>query len=633
MMHRRITARVRKVCAAGVATLALIAGGIAAAPMASAAMTAGFSASNLIVEGSAEGNARDVPRTFSFDWSFTEGEKPQPGDGFEVQLNGRLRHTENWVTIPMTTGDREIGSCLVEYQVISCTVDDRIAELDDNTSVSGQLATKVVAFQAPSRGPIMGYFKPTIPFKFNGKTVDVAIPNGIAGAADKSTETVVAYGSTIELQQEHVDWIIDFAPSALANAGNFTQPDGTTDISYTFKVKLSEDFDLAQFEHSPWQLRELSGGENGGFTGMNTLVNTGDSPRDGFSIDVSGDGTEKTVTVSGPFKTDHRYSLYLPTAVKELPIPRDKEFNLTVALDGYGQEVSGRAFTDNYSETPEEFGVVTLRATSSTDIPVKVTNRIKGKLQYDLPGETKASDYPEWKFRPHEINDDDQSGTLTVDLEKGFTETRIAAFPAGTTVSFEADEPDWYAARVDHSKTTVEPKELTVEKETLNRITVTYAVEGQRAFAKVGVIKTGDGANATVLGPNNVKLSYTCTRDGEEYDSGEEEISAAHENMDEVGLFLNTECVLKIDPNTVTLPEGYTLDTEKSVLERQVNPSNEMEPILFETYFAAPVTQDTEVPAVPADLTESYAEVPEATDTGATQGEVAPVVIEPEAAE
>ena len=63
----------------------------------------------------------------------------------------------------------------------------------------------------------------------------------------------------IEQHHDYAGWMLNFIPSALAekDAATFTQPDGSTVISYTFKVSSSDEFAAEQFQKTPWQLREL----------------------------------------------------------------------------------------------------------------------------------------------------------------------------------------------------------------------------------------------------------------------------------------------------------------------------------------------------------------------------------------
>jgi|GEM_PF-4769041 len=100
---------------------------------------------------------------------------------------------KRWEELPMTAGDTEIGTCVLKPVLISCTVDDRIAQLPENAPVEGHVETPMQRhYMATARALPSGYYVPTIRFSVNSKPLDVAIPNGIAGSLAPDTPVKVS---------------------------------------------------------------------------------------------------------------------------------------------------------------------------------------------------------------------------------------------------------------------------------------------------------------------------------------------------------------------------------------------------------------------------------------------------------
>ena len=579
MLWRRIAASVKRIGGAA-AVVTLITAGIGAVP-AQAAMTDGFSIKNAIVQ--------DIPGVFAFDWSAEElGRRPQPGEGFEIGINYLLMAKDHWVKQPMTVGDTEVGTCLTEPTGIVCTVDERIEQLAEDATIEGHVETILTSSsKIPGRAAGNGYYSPYITFSFNGKAIDVAIPKGIPETLPKNRDALSVNHPGINEHHDYAGWMLNFIPSALAekDAATFTQPDGSTVISYTFKVSSSDEFAAEQFQKTPWQLRELPKTPNNGYGYMSALVDTANSPQNDFTLEVSGDNKEKTITVAGPFKPDNKYSLYLPTKLQSEFEP-GKGFTFTAALDGYPDTLNLKV-GKHKSDIPTNFEVITVKHTSATDIPVPSggVERGYGELTYDLPGDTKASDYPEWKYRPAGIADNDQSGTVNVEYMYSSNGFRIAVFPVGTTLSFKDKEPQWRSHSYDPDKTTIEPAELTVVAGKTNRFMVTYTMTGRKTYLNVGVKVTGEDRSASYATGKNVEVTYTCTKDGQEIDKGEQTIRAVTHAMDRLGLYEGAECTLKQDPESVPAIDGYVLDTNSSVLEKTVTIQPGMDPIILENHY------------------------------------------------
>lgn len=575
----------RAVSAMIVATLAFA--GLIPIP-AHAVRTEGFTIKNAIVKDGPEGNVRGRPGTFSFDWSTEElGRRPKAGEGFEITTHYLLMTGKRWEKQPMTVGDTEIGTCLLEVTTIDCTVDDRINQLPENTPVEGHVETPMQAhYMVSSRTLPSGYYAPTIWFTFNSKPVEVAIPNGIARSSDSikpfSTSQPSGYSS-----DRPFGWTVDFHPTILAehNPQAYKKPDGTTKLSYKFTVDSSMQF-AEDFQARPWELREIPQAGSP----VTPLVNTSNSPANDFEITVTENGNTKEITVQGPFKPEHRYNLYLLTNFQSALKPQESA-TITTRLESYNGESTLYIKNPQTDLFERGYGIVTVRGLSSTDIPVPYDTHLYGDLTYDLPGDTKASDYPDWKDRPRDIADNDQSGTIKVEYKfGGGSGHRIAVFPEGTKLSFKPREEQWYWYKYDPAQTTVDPAELTVSTTGDNRFVVTYVVTAERHSSEVGVEVTGPKEAVHKAKSTQSTISWVCTLDGQESERGEESIlnNATRHSMSTLSLFKGSECTI-----TQQLPQiaGYRLDTDQSVLEQKVTITADMGPILFKNHYVEDAQQ------------------------------------------
>lgn len=283
-----------------------------------------------------------------------------------------------------------------------------------------------------------------------------------------------------------MEWTLDFHPTHLANRDPqaYKTPDGTTQLSYKFTVDSSVQF-AEDFQAKPWELREIESRSP-----VASLVTTSNSPANGFEIAVTENGSTKEITVQGPFKPEHRYSLYLPTKFHTALKPKETA-TITVQLESYGKPLTLPITNPQTGLFENGYGLVNVRGLSSTDIPVPYDTHLYGDLTYDLPGDTKASDYPDWEDRPRGIADDDQSGTIKVEYKFLGSSYRIAIFPEGTKVSLKPREAQWPRYKYDPNQTTIDPAKMTVAPTPDNRFTVTYAITGHQGSFKVGAEVTG----------------------------------------------------------------------------------------------------------------------------------------------
>ncbi len=584
-----------------VATLALA--GLVATP-AHAARTEGFTIKNAIVKDNPESDIPGRPGTFSFDWSIAE--RPKAGEGFEIVPNYLLMTGKRWEELPMTAGDTEIGICVLEPVLISCTVDDRIAQLPENAPVEGHVETPMQRhyMAATTRALPSGDYAPTIRFSVNSKPLDVAIPNGIAGSLAPDTPVKVSEATPYSVDRP-VEWTLDFHPTHLANRDPqaYKTPDSTTQLSYKFTVDSSVQF-AEDFQAKPWELREIESRSP-----VASLVTTSNSPANGFEIAVTENGNTKEITVQGPFKPEHRYSLYLPTKFHTALKPKETA-TITVQLESYGKPLTLPITNPQTGLFENGYGLVTVRGLSSTDIPVPYDTHLYGDLTYDLPEDTKASDYPDWEDRPRGIADDDQSGTIKVEYKFLGSSYRIAIFPEGTKVSLRPREAQWPRYKYDPTQTTIDPAEMTVAPTPDNRFTVTYAITGDQGSFKVGVEVTGPEEAVRDARSTKSTVSWTCTKDGQEIESGEETISttATKHFMSSISLFEGSECTITQQPPQIA---GYRLDADQSVLEQKVTVTADMDSTLFKNHYVEEVQQQPQAEIVSEEA--STTETPEET--------------------
>ncbi len=608
MSRLGIATSAKRIGTALMASLTLIAGSaIVASTTAEAVTTEGFAASNLLVKK--DSNEDGAGRTFSFDWSAEElGRMPEPGEGFEIQSVHWLQFTDSFAKKPMTVGDKEIGTCLVEYSLISCTVDERIKDLDANQAIAGSFATGIKTFSISGRAGESGYFDPYVTFKFNGRPVLVSIPEGKDGTGGGEITKASLTSGGYEAGQDFLTWNLDFIPGAITaiDYRAFQEPDGKTVISYSMTAIIDERFDLENFQKVPWELREISRTGSNTFGSVTTLVDTSNSPNNDFSIHIAGSGAEKEITLSGPFKPDARYRLYMPTKFGAETVPVG-EYPFALNFDYDVLDLSNTVQIYDWMVNPTGYETVSVWGTSSTDygVPADPFGKIKGEVTYDLPEDTTASDYPDWRNRPKGIADDDGQGTIAVDYGYSFSPSNIGTYPVGTTISFVPGDPSWTSVRIDPEKTTTSPETLTVTEGAQNRFTVTYAVIGSTKRIYGATTLEGEEEAVQAAGGNPIVVDYTCTENGATSETGSLEIPGGGRSSNWITALPGAECVMKVNRESLPLPEGFAVDPELSELEKTITVADDPSEVNFKLHFVKstenPVTAPAETAPLPDD--------------------------------
>ncbi len=603
-----------------VASLLLINAAITVPATTHAVQTEGFSISNVLIENAPEKrNIRFDPGLLSFDWSAEGlGRTPHAGEGFELELHQFTYFPEeNLGSQPFIANGWEVGECTLTRpnsdnyapveSKISCTFDDRVAQLPAGETVKGRIETPIKGSQPLEQGQNARYANPVITFKFNGRPVDVAIPGGIDDeGVPYNLYDLALFPYAPETYQDYIGWFIRFTPSTLyqEHAETFPYPDGVTKTSYTFLNRLTEDFDVYDPQRYPWTLREITRTDDTDNSTFTTLADTESVPADGFAIKVTGPESEKKITVSGPFKPDVMYEIYMPTKVKtdKLELKKYENFATLIGLDW---EATGSVKVKEQEQSfglSDGFGTAAIRTVAvgpAADLPNSWPN-FPVTVKYDLPGETKAGDYPDWKVRHPDIKDEDLSGEFTVTVAPTGNTRLEHAFPEGTELQFIPGQPESKSIEFDYSLTTVEPETITVKSQEIPTTVITYHATGGTTNVYVTAKSFGTEQVLDIAEGKGLKVHYRCFANGQEVASGEMTTSDKQRPVTDAVPF-NSECTFTEDIAAIEQNLGLRLDPWQSITEVTV-PALPYAEANFHNYFIYdPALAKEKETATPAD--------------------------------
>lgn len=576
------------------ATLTVAVMALGMAPTAPAVTTVGFNFTNLAITSEDDGQ-----HTFAFDWS-TEylGGGLRPGDGFEIIPNFRLMYTDAWTTLPLTVDTTEVGTCRVDHALISCTADERADKLPDDQVAKGHLATGITVHPSAQSGLKNGYTAPTITFQANNQPVEVDFPGGIA-PWQGFTEALKLESYPSPTLADYIGWTATFNPRVLAEGESLPTPDGTTPITYTMEVTFPEDLATEDFQKFPWALRSVPSGAT-----PRTLATTNGTVTQGYSVAVSGEGTTKTVTVIGAFNATDTYQLYMPIKAAGDYLTRGG-YELRLAIAGHPATATARYTNFAPFPTNDAVGVVSVRASSTTDLPVPAVpaGAAAATITYDLPGDTKARDYPRWFQRNREIPDDASDGSYQINYNPSATYQPIGTFPAGTVVTFTVGDPVWKNITYDPAKTTITPERLIVTAGDTNRVTIAYEITGRTLGPAVSARAVNQDGTIMSSGGDTFEVNYRCTTGGQETDSGTTTGQVQGRTLLQRRTFNGDTCTFTVDPATAPRYSAYELSRENSRLEVTRSATDAFEHVEFLFVYlrpnAQPASQESAGPAAP----------------------------------
>ena len=523
-MIKPMTRQVGAVIAAILTIVSLLGASLVNPSVAHAVQTPGYTVSNIVVNNKALAAGQNVRRQLTpmtFDWSGEAlNRTPKEGEGFEVAFPPQLQIAGSSLgKLDLIFEGKKIGDCNLSNgatSLISCVFDSGVNDITSK-EVKGSGELKVIASTARREA----YTADTIDFQVNGAPVAASIPGGIAKAADARYQPskLSKYSTPIGERNKAVPWSIAFNPSLLAATVPSLGTPGNGNLTYRFIDTMGEGYDYETLlQGNPWTLQMVNSQDNPSMPAKRLADTNGASDPDypGFSITVTGSGRNREVTVTGPFQPDTNYRLSVPGKLPGTAIPGIAYTN-DVRIDGTNETASG---TISYIKTAkvilamrDGYGAVSIvkRVLGPAAASVPTTTKYPVTINFTLPNGKTVADFPEWTDKPAGLNPSDTSGSVTFSEVVAGSFTNVPnTFPAGTTMTFEETPPAVPNIQWNTTKTTFEPKTLTVQEKQQSELSVSNVAQyADGTFQVKKTIADPKPANA----PQSVKLFYQCNAD------------------------------------------------------------------------------------------------------------------------
>lgn len=523
-MIKPMTRQLGAVIAVILTIVSLLGASLVNPSVAHAVQTPGYTVSNIVVNNKALAAGQNVRRQLTpmtFDWSGEAlNRTPKEGEGFEVAFPPQLQIAGSSLgKLDLIFEGKKIGDCNLSNgatSLISCVFDSGVNDITSK-EVKGSGELKVIASTARREA----YTADTIDFQVNGAPVAASIPGGIAKAADARYQPskLSKYSTPIGERNKAVPWSIAFNPSLLAATVPSLGTPGNGNLTYRFIDTLGEGYDYETLlQGNPWTLQMVNSQDNPSMPAKRLADTNGASDPDypGFSITVTGSGRNREVTVTGPFQPDTNYRLSVPGKLPGTAIPGIAYTN-DVRIDGTNETASG---TISYIKTAkvilamrDGYGAVSIvkRVLGPAAASVPTTTKYPVTINFTLPNGKTVADFPEWTDKPAGLNPSDTSGSVTFSEVVAGSFTNVPnTFPAGTTMTFEETPPAVPNIQWNTTKTTFEPKTLTVQEKQQSELSVSNVAQyADGTFQVKKTIADPKPANA----PQSVKLFYQCNAD------------------------------------------------------------------------------------------------------------------------
>ncbi|GAA1473712.1 DUF5979 domain-containing protein [Corynebacterium felinum] len=526
-MAQSLSQSVRGRCALiALAVLSLVAALIvvpAVHNQAHAVQTEGFTVSNIKVENPVGSNVRDNNAKTTFKWSAAGLKRvAKPGEGFELELPPELEIAANAQSDQaLKYESKKVGTCTFSSRKVSCTFDEGVNQFQHKNDMSGDVEFDSIAVQNnPYR---VAYTKDTIPFTFNGQPVDGAIPGGINAAKQAEYKEIpFGKGSTpIGAVSTEIPWLMNFNPTQLHRAfpNTFIQPDGQNNFTMTITDTVGDGYDLAAFENREVSLVETTSKENPGNTSgsaINNSKNTGS--RKDFKVEVAYSGPTRTITLTGPFKADANYRLFVPS-----PLVGNARSGVSYTNNASvnGTDISSNpsvSFTNSAKVTitmRDGFGAVALTKVVQGDAAASIPADTKFtiKMNYTLPENKTPEQFADWgNDKPEQVAPGQNQGQVSLEIPVGQQTPFPKLFPSGTVLTLAEDLPTVNGVVFDASK--IEFKEnnqvvtqITIASQKMSEVTVrNWADRAKVPFNISKKVVAPQGFQA----PAHVTATYQC---------------------------------------------------------------------------------------------------------------------------
>ena len=463
-----------------------------------------------------------------FSWDASKAQA-KGGDSFEIALPEQVRSKDK-ITEPMMLNhdgvSTQVGECSVAERKITCTFNSELDKIvaQGFKDLRGNGTSLVVANGASDL--------PNLSIKANGVDTPVAVPGGKIGAyveGPYKPEKVTKWASDLTADSDKIAWQLIFGPdqikAALEENGQSLTVDGKTRSTIMFTDELGPGQKYVA-DKSRWRLEtgtsEGKGASSGQLTdasGADQNTNAGD-----FDLDVTFNGDVAFVKVTGPFAPRSNYIVRYESTPntengKVQPGVRYKNdaTALGTSLRGSYAVHYASSFSINVEMKPGFGGFEITKLLTGTEtgkVPADTTFKVS--VNYDLPGDAKASAYPGWKA-PGTLNQEGTGGDLEMTLGIGAKTVFKDIFPVGTVLTFNEDptnasvtpegviwgKPAFMVNGQSASTATIADQELTPV--TLSNSADAVPVDHGDFTITKALAGDGDFSNSTFL------FTYSCT--------------------------------------------------------------------------------------------------------------------------
>ena len=463
-----------------------------------------------------------------FSWDASKAQA-KGGDSFEIALPEQVRSKDK-ITEPMMLNhdgvSTQVGECSVAERKITCTFNSELDKIvaQGFKDLRGNGTSLVVANGASDL--------PNLSIKANGVDTPVAVPGGKIGAyveGPYKPEKVTKWASDLTADSDKIAWQLIFGPdqikAALEENGQSLTVDGKTRSTIMFTDELGPGQKYVA-DKSRWRLetgtsesKSASSGQLTDASGADQITNAGD-----FDLDVTFNGDVAFVKVTGPFAPRSNYIVRYESTpdtdngkVQAGVRYKNDATALGTSLRGSYAVHYASSFSINVEMKPGFGGFEITKLLTGTEtgkVPADTTFKVS--VNYDLPGDAKASAYPGWKA-PGTLNQDRTGGDLEMTLNIGAKTVFKEIFPTGTVLTFNEDPTNASATpegvvwgkpafMVNGQSTNT----ATVEEQMLETVTLSNSADavpvdhGDFTITKA-LAGDGDFSNSTFL------FTYSCT--------------------------------------------------------------------------------------------------------------------------
>ena len=463
-----------------------------------------------------------------FSWDASKAQA-KGGDSFEIALPEQVRSKDK-ITEPMMLNhdgvSTQVGECSVAERKITCTFNSELDKIvaQGFKDLRGNGTSLVVANGASDL--------PNLSIKANGVDTPVAVPGGKIGAyveGPYKPEKVTKWASDLTADSDKIAWQLIFGPdqikAALEENGQSLTVDGKTRSTIMFTDELGPGQKYVA-DKSRWRLETGTSEGKGASSGQLTDASGADQNTGAgdFDLDVTFNGDVAFIKVTGPFAPRSNYIVRYESTPntdngKVQPGVRYKNdaTALGTSLQGSYAVHYASSFSINVEMKPGFGGfeiTKLLTGTQTGKVPADTTFKVS--VNYDLPGDAKASAYPGWKA-PGTLNQEGTGGDLEMTLGIGAKTVFKDIFPVGTVLTFNEDptnasatpegvvwgKPAFMVNGQSASTATIADQELTPV--TLSNSADAVPVDHGDFTITKALAGDGDFSNSTFL------FTYSCT--------------------------------------------------------------------------------------------------------------------------